>query len=595
MYMDKEKLKKQRQSQDVIPQRPMAFFWYVSKPFKWGMFGAIIMVVLASSLGQGSAYFFKLVIDAVEANNHEVALWVALLYPAVVFTEQLLYRGSALFGRYWVTNTKKYSYDVLSRYTLQHSHSFFINRFAGSLMSKMSNVTGAVDQLIPEILWTHLNSIVSLLVTMGFILIIDVRSFFIFTVLVVLLFVFNRWMAPEKAVRSRAAAEAATTLRARLVDVFSNIQAVRQYAQTKEEEQEIDTLSHHLKFTNNLSWTSTEKMLFWNGVILFLFSMAMFWSLVTGWKAGNVSTGELVLILVLYAQVTGTLTFIGRAFNSTARTVGEMEEGLEELLVPYEIVDAPGAVSLETKEASIDWNKVDFDFDGKAVFSDFNLQIPAGQRLGLVGQSGAGKSTFVSLLLRQHELGAGSVLIGGQDIARVTQDSLRRAIAVVPQEPALFHRSIRENIMYGNPSATEEEMFAVAKKAQAHDFISELPEGYDTMVGERGVKLSGGQKQRVAIARAMLKNAPILVLDEATSALDSESEVAIQKALENLMEGRTVIAIAHRLSTLRKMDRIIVMEGGQIIEDGNHEELVQNDGVYSRLWNHQAGGFMQDE
>lgn len=198
-------------------------------------------------------------------------------------------------------------------------------------------------------------------------------------------------------------------------------------------------------------------------------------------------------------------------------------------------------------------------------------------------------------MLRQHDISAGSIEIDGQDIALVTQDSLRQAIAVVPQEPALFHRSIRENILYGNPNATEAEMLEVAKKAQAHDFISELPDGYETLVGERGVKLSGGQKQRVAIARAMLKDAPILVLDEATSALDSESEVAIQKALESLMEGRTVIAIAHRLSTLRKMDRIIVMENGRIIEDGNHEELSRSGGVYEKLWNHQAGGFMPDE
>jgi ATP-binding cassette, subfamily B, bacterial len=244
--------------------------------------------------------------------------------------------------------------------------------------------------------------------------------------------------------------------------------------------------------------------------------------------------------------------------------------------------------------ATIDWNQVTFKFDGKFVFSDFNLNIPAGQRLGLVGHSGAGKSTFVSLLLRQHDLDAGSILIAGQDISDVTQDSLRQAIAVVPQEPALFHRSVRDNIAYGNPAATEEQIISAAKQAQAHDFIMDLPSGYDTLVGERGVKLSGGQKQRVAIARAMLKDSPILILDEATSALDSESEVAIQKALETLMQGRTVIAIAHRLSTLRKMDRVVVMEDGKIIEDGTHEKLTKSGGVYERLWQHQAGGFLLD-
>lgn len=198
-------------------------------------------------------------------------------------------------------------------------------------------------------------------------------------------------------------------------------------------------------------------------------------------------------------------------------------------------------------------------------------------------------------MLRQHDIHGGVIEINGQDISKVTQDSLRQNIAVVPQEPALFHRSIRDNILYGKPDATEEELIEVAKKAQAHDFISALPEGYDTLVGERGVKLSGGQKQRVAIARAMLKDAPILILDEATSALDSESEVAIQKALEGLMEGRTVIAIAHRLSTLRKMDRIIVMEEGKIVEDGSHDQLTKSGGVYEKLWNHQAGGFLLED
>jgi ABC-type multidrug transport system fused ATPase/permease subunit len=301
-----------------------------------------------------------------------------------------------------------------------------------------------------------------------------------------------------------------------------------------------------------------------------------------------------VFVLALYSQITGTLIFIGRAFNAAAQNLGEMREGLEELLVPFDIVDAPDAKPLLVPEGVIEWRKVSFEYDEQPVFTELDLIIGAGERLGLVGPSGSGKSTFVSLLLRQYELGAGSIVIDGQDIAHATQDSLRQAVAVVPQEPALFHRSIRENILYGNPYATEAEVIAVAKKAQAHDFISQLPQGYDTLVGERGVKLSGGQKQRVAIARAMLKDAPILVLDEATSALDSESEVEIQKALEILMEGRTVIAVAHRLSTLRKMDRILVMDSGQIIEDGTHESLAKAGGVYERLWNHQAGGFLKE-
>jgi len=273
---------------------------------------------------------------------------------------------------------------------------------------------------------------------------------------------------------------------------------------------------------------------------------------------------------------------------------GEIEEGLEEVVVPLEIIDEPNALKLQANGGKVDWQNVTFEYGENKVFDNFNLTIKPGQRIGLVGPSGAGKTTFVSLLLRQHDITAGAIEIDGQNIAQVTQDSLRENIAVVPQEPLLFHRTIRENIAYGKPDATQAEIIKVAKQAQAHDFISALPEGYDTLVGERGVKLSGGQKQRVAIARAMLKDAPILVLDEATSALDSESEVEIQKALHILMEGKTVVAIAHRLSTLREMDRIIVLEQGVIVEDGAHTELAQAGGTYQKLWEHQAGGFLQE-
>ena len=559
------------------------------------MFLAIVVVIIATAIGQGSAYFFKLIIDAIESDNHEHVLLLALLYPVLIFIEMLLYRASGILGRNWTMSAEKYSTDILVNYLLGHSHNFYANRFAGSILSKVGNVNGAVNQLIPDFLWMHLKSATSLTVTLVFMLFVDIKTAGVFLLLMIVLFVFNRKLAPTKAKYSRVAAESRTILRARIVDMISNIEAVRQYVRAGSEELSVNTLSQNTKSAVKDNWGYTEKMLLWNSCILFVFSLTMFGFLVFGWDQGRVSTGDLVLILVLYAQVTGTLIFIGRAFNSAAQTMGELEEGLDEILSPTEINDDENAKPLIVREGQIDWKKVGFEFSGQAVFKDFCLSIPASQRVGLVGHSGAGKSTFVSLLLRQHDIHDGVIEINGQDISKVTQDSLRQNIAVVPQEPALFHRSIRDNILYGKPDATEEELIEVAKKAQAHDFISALPEGYDTLVGERGVKLSGGQKQRVAIARAMLKDAPILVLDEATSALDSESEVAIQKALEGLMEGRTVIAIAHRLSTLRKMDRIIVMEEGKIVEDGSHDQLTKSGGVYEKLWNHQAGGFLLED
>lgn len=575
-----------------IPRSPLAYFWYVAKPFKGWIFIAVIAVVLAAGIDMGSNYIFKLIIEAVEGNDYGSALKYALLYPTLALVVQLFYRVSGYAGGNLIVRLVKRNYDILTEYALQHSHSYFSNRFAGALMSKIQNVIDASDRLIQNTLWGHFVAIVTLLVSLSLIATVDWRSSLVFLVLIIVLIFLNRIMSPKRMLLAKESAETATTLRARLVDIFANIQAVRQYVRSGNELEQVKILSTEYKDVDSKSWIYSEKMLFINGLVLFAFSFLMFWLLVSGWQVGEVTTGDLILVLALYAQTTGLMIFIGRAFDQTARSIGQMREGLDELLLPVEIIDTPEAVPLVVDDAGVEFRAVDFDFGGKSVFRNFSLSIPSGQRLGLVGQSGAGKTTFVSLLLRQHDVAAGVITIGEKDIATVTQASLREAVAVVPQEPLLFHRSIRDNILYGNPHATEAEMIEAATRAQAHDFITELQDGYDTLVGERGVKLSGGQKQRIAIARAMLKDAPILVLDEATSALDSESEVAIQKALEELMEGRTVIAIAHRLSTLRKMDRIIVMEGGQITEDGTHEILTQAGGTYARLWGHQAGGFL---
>jgi ATP-binding cassette subfamily B protein len=577
-----------------IPKTPLAFFWYVSRPYKKWVFGSIFIVILASSIGVSVAYLFKLIVDAVESGDYSLTIYLAFLYPAIVLVEQLLFRLSAIFIRNWMVQAHKKCTDELSAYVMRHSHGYFVNRFAGSLLSKVNNVSGAIDQVIPDVMWTHLTALVSFVVTFIFMLLIDVNIALTFIGLLLVLFILNSRLAPKKMEYSLALASSRTRFRSQLVDVFSNIQAVRQFSRSREEGTYLKDFSTDVRDSSNKSWTWTEVMLFWNTLILFIFSLGMFYFLVNGWRAGTISAGDLILVLALLTQITGVLLFIGRAFNTMARAVGDMREGLEDLLEPYEINDVPNALPLKISDAQINWREVDFSFEGQSVFNGFSLEIPSSQRLGLVGHSGAGKSTFVSLLLRQHDLDAGSIEIDGQNIAKITQDSLRENIAVVPQEPALFHRTIKENIMYGKPDATDEEVISVAKKAQAHDFIMSLPKGYDTMVGERGVKLSGGQKQRVAIARAMIKDSPILILDEATSALDSESEVEIQKALEILMEGRTVIAIAHRLSTLRKMDRIIVLDKGRITEDGHHDYLSKDGGVYEKLWNHQAGGFLLD-
>lgn len=579
---------------ELIPRTPLAFFLYAIKPHKkWAIFAVLVMII-ASGVSAGSSYLFKLIIEAVEAGDLQSALFWGLMFPVVLFFIQAMYRLSGYATANLATRINRTTADNLHIYLLSHSHSYFINRFAGSVVNKIRNVIGALEEIIPDIIFGHLNVFIGFLVTFSLIFSVDLYSALLFLGLIVALFYINKYLAPEKQRLAKINAEVGTALQGRAVDLLSNISVVRQYVRRDYELVELRKITTKRYFASLENWIYTEKLLFINTLVLFLFSFGMFWSLVSKWGDGAISTGDFVMVIALVSGISSSLLFIGRAFNAMARTVGELREGLEDLLIDYDIVDKDNSEELKIKNSSISWRNVNFKFDENQVFSNFNLEIPAGQRVGLVGSSGAGKTTFVSLLLRQHELDNGEILIDGQNIATVTQDSLREAIAVVPQEPSLFHRTIRENIAYGNIGATFENIVEVSKKANAHEFIEKLPNGYDTMVGERGIKLSGGQKQRVAIARAMLKNAPILILDEATSALDSESEVLIQQALHKLMEGKTVVAIAHRLSTLREMDRIIVLEGGKIIEDGDHGSLKDVGGVYARLWGHQSGGFLLD-
>ncbi len=577
-----------------IPNTPLAFFLYVSSPHKVWAFSAISAVIIAATVGAGSSYLFKLVVDAVEIDDTKAVLFWGLAFPVVLLFGQIMYRISGFMAAKWTTNTAKTAIDDLNRHVLQHSHTYFTNRFAGSIFSKQRNVIGAIEEIIPDFLWAQLASFVGFFVTFILLWQVDMLSASLFIILLIVLFFVNKRLAPRKAELSKISSEANTILTGRTVDIFSNIGAVRQYAKYKQELNNLAVLTDKRRIAHRNNWFYTEKLLLLNIFILFVFSAIMFWLILNKWGDGLITSGDFVMVVALMFNISGSLVFIGRAFNAMAKTVGELREGLDDLLVDYEITDSIEAKPLEIHKGEIKWQEVDFKFDNNQVFANFNLEIPSGQRVGLVGSSGAGKTTFVSLLLRQHELNSGKILIDGQDITSVTQNSLRQKIAVVPQEPALFHRTIKENIAYGKQDARLEEIIAVARQAHAHEFIEKLPQGYDTLVGERGVKLSGGQKQRVAIARAMLKNAPILILDEATSALDSESEILIQKALHTLMEGKTVIAIAHRLSTLKEMDRIIVLEAGKVKEDGDHETLRKKGGIYANLWNHQSGGFLVD-
>jgi ATP-binding cassette subfamily B protein len=580
-----------------IPNTPMRFLWYTLQGKKGLFFLTFISVTIAQTLSTSFPYILSRVIDnaqGVESQTATVdAVWFwGLAFPITFGVMYLFWRISGFLGMRVITAAVSRSYQQLFAYLGRHSHTYFGDRFAGSLSSKISHASDGAHSLLDSFIWNYYPGVLALILTFFYILDLSPLAGGIFVLMLVILLPVNIVLARYRRPHVIAFSLQSTKMRGRMIDSVTNMSAVRQFVQHQQEEARFNHEVKNMQRLDLRQWGISEWGLTLNNFLIVLFELGLIVVIISLWTRNQVTTGEFVMVMTLLLNISGTLVFIGNSINRFIRYYADVEEGLGDILLTHEIADSPDAKSLMVDNASIKWQKVNFEFGENKVFQDFNLDIKSGQRIGLVGSSGAGKTTFVSLLLRQHELTGGAILLDGQNIAAVTQDSLREHIAIVPQEPMLFHRTIKENIAYGMPTATDEDIIAVAKKAQAHDFIVQLEKGYDTLVGERGIKLSGGQKQRVAIARAMLKDAPILILDEATSALDSESEVAIQTALHELMVGKTVVAIAHRLSTLREMDRIIVLEGGKIIEDGTHEQLKDAGGVYQRLWHHQAGGFM---
>ncbi|MFZ3350140.1 MAG: ABC transporter ATP-binding protein [Xanthobacteraceae bacterium] len=406
------------------------------------------------------------------------------------------------------------------------------------------------------------------------------------------------FFVPRMRERSKVSSIARSTLMGRIVDSYTNILTVKLFARAHEEDEYVrDAVESHVDLFKSAQrlLTAFVSLLDVLNVLLIAGAGAL---AVTLWRYGAIEVGAIAMVLPLTLQLTNMSRQIAMRITEIFEDVGVVQEGMITIAQPLQLPDPHNARPLTVRAGRIDFKNVNFGYGREAgVLQNFNLTIHPGEKIGLVGRSGAGKSTVVNLLLRFFHLEGGAILIDGEDISGLTEESLRSQISVVTQDTSLLHRSIRENIRYGRPQASEEEILRAAELAHAHDFITELEDwqdrrGYDAHVGERGVKLSGGQRQRIAIARVILKDAPILVFDEATSALDSEVEAAIQASLGTLMAGKTVIAIAHRLSTIAQMDRLIVLEHGRVVEQGSHRELIAQDGHYAALWRRQAGGFL---
>lgn len=586
---------------DDIPQstNPLRFLLAMSRPHKLWAVLAIGTVLLAASGTAFIPYMLKQIVDAATAlatgGTARELIIAASIYVGISLGLNLLWRVSGFFGARWALGVRATGRFALSSYATLHSHQYFSDRFAGSLSSKIGHAANGVRSLVANILWGFLDSLVSVVAGFAIVFITSPAIGFVFLAWVLLLVPLNVWLVRKRVPLSEDTQRTETALNGVTVDMLTNISAVHEYARRSFELERLKGFITRRRLSGLRNWTFGEIILTLNNILQALFVGGMIVGAVVFLTKGIITVGDVVLVITVIILMEHRLTFIGGQLNEFAENWGTIKEGLLDILIEHDVTDRQDAKVLAEPGGDILFKGISFNYGGASVFESLTLSIPAGQRVGLVGKSGAGKSTLIKLLLRHYDLASGHIIVGGEDIATITKESLRRAIAIVPQEPLLFHRSIKENISYGAERAHDADIERAARLAQAHEFITALPHGYESLVGERGVKLSGGQRQRVAIARALLKNAPILVLDEATSSLDSESEKDVQKALLNLMEGRTVIAIAHRLSTLRAMDRIIVLDNGRIVESGTHNELLSKKGIYASLWEHQAGGFLPEE
>ena len=484
------------------------------------------------------------------------------------------------------------------RYLLNQSYGFFQNEFSGRIATKVMQTALAVRDTVMKLLDVMLFVAIYMVTALILVASADPRLCIPLIIWLFFYIVVQRYFVPKMKKIAMVQADARSLMTGRIVDSYTNIVTLKLFSHSNRESAYIrDGMSEFLNTVHpQMRLVTKLNICLWALNMSLVFSTAALGIYL--WLNGSITPGAIAIVMSLAIRLTSMSHWILWEISGLFENIGTVQDGINTLSVPSKVNDKPNAIALNVNRGDIIFDSVNFSYNtNEAVFENLDLQIPAGEKVGIVGRSGAGKSSLVSLLLRFYDIQSGAITIDGHNIEGVRQESLRSNIAMVTQDTSLLHRSVRENIMFGRPEATEEEMVVAAKKAQAHDFILSLRDnvgrgGYDAHVGERGVTLSGGQRQRIAIARVLLKDAPILVLDEATSALDSEVEAAIQLSLYQLMEGKTVIAIAHRLSTIAAMDRLIVFDEGKIIEQGTHQELLRKNGIYTKLWGHQSGGFL---
>ena len=597
----------------IEPTQPPKGIWAFCRHYTKGMEASLILMSISTALlamMEVSLFsFMGQLVDWLVKNDPQslfteerstlikMALVTVILLPALSFFHAAIVHQT-LLGNYpmsirWLAH----------RYLLRQSISFYQNDFAGRIATKVMQTSLAVRETVMKLLDVMVYVLVYFGSMLFFIAEADLRLVLPMLVWLAIYIAMQFYFVPRLKAASTRQADARSEMTGRIVDSYTNITTIKLFSHTNREEAYakdsmevfLKPVYRQMRLATGLS-VSVQTL---NYILVFSIAALSIYL----WSDNAISVGAIAIAVSLALRLNGMAQWIMWEVSSLFENIGTVADGITTLSQPAQVTNVPNAKALAVSQGAIRFEQVCFNYgkaadNGKAaVLQQLNLEIKPGEKVGLVGRSGAGKSTLVNLLLRFYDVESGRILIDGQDISQVDQESLRQHIAMVTQDTSLLHRSVRDNIVYGKPDASEAELLLAAEQAEASDFIAELTDpkgnsGFDAQVGERGVKLSGGQRQRIAIARVLLKNAPILILDEATSALDSEVEAAIQNSLNTLMAGKTVIAIAHRLSTIAQMDRLIVLDQGAIVEQGSHSELIASGGIYAQLWAHQTGGFI---